>query len=74
MNATEGLQKIIIKREKPVMYRIIVLVTVILYTVYWVTVILHIARIVTITNRKIKLYRLAIPFYYWIAPVNEKNK
>lgn len=55
------------------MYRLLIIVTVLLYIVYWLTVILHIGKVIKITNREIKLHRLVIPFYYWIAPAKEKT-
>lgn len=54
------------------MFRLIIVLLVALYFVYIVTVMLHISKIVAITKRKITLLRVLCPFYYWIAPVDEK--
>lgn len=55
------------------MFKLLIIIATVLYLIYWLTMALHITRVVVITNRKIRMYRLLIPFYYWMAPLNEKS-
>ena len=41
---------------------------------YYFMVILQCYDIIIFTNRKLTFKRMLIPFYYWIAPINEKPK
>ena len=51
------------------------MLAVILYVIYYVTVICQfLLGIIQFTNRKMRFYRALIPFYFWIAPTNEKIK
>ena len=57
------------------MWRLLVMLAVILYVVYYVTVVCQFLFVfVQFTNRKMRFYRALIPFYFWIAPTNEKIK
>ena len=57
------------------MWRLLVMLAVILYVVYYVTVVFQfLFGIAQFTNRKMRFYRALIPFYFWIAPTNEKIK
>ena len=38
------------------------------------TVIINFTSSLRFTNRKLKFWRLAVPFYYWIAPIYEKGE
>lgn len=44
-----------------------------LMAIYYVMVILQCFSAIRFTRRNITLGRLLIPFYYWIAPIDEKN-
>ena len=51
------------------------MLVVILYVIYYVTVICQfLLGIIQFTNRKMRFYRVLIPFYFWIASTNEKIK
>ena len=57
------------------MWRLLVILTIVLYVTYYISVIYQfLFGIVQFTNRKMKFYRALIPFYFWIAPANEKIK
>lgn len=57
------------------MWRLLVILTIVLYVTYYISVIYQfLFGIVRFTNRKMKFYRALIPFYFWIAPTNEKIK
>ena len=57
------------------MWRLLVMLAVILYVIYYVTVVCQfLLGIIQFTNRKMRFYRVLIPFYFWIAPTNEKIK
>lgn len=57
------------------MWRLLVILTIVLYITYYVSVIYQfLFGIIHFTNRKMKFYRALIPFYFWIAPTNEKIK
>ena len=57
------------------MWRLLVILTIVLYVTYYISVIYQfLFGIVQFTNRKMKFYRALIPFYFWIAPTNEKIK
>ena len=56
------------------MWRFLVLLVALLYIVYYMTVILHYLGIVSLTCRRMTFIRNLVPFYYWIAPRNEKPK
>lgn len=45
-----------------------------LMVIYYVMVALQCFTDFKMTNRKITMGRCLVPFYYWIAPVNEKKK
>ena len=57
------------------MWRLLVILTIVLYVTYYISVIYQfLFGIILFTNRKMKFYRALIPFYFWIAPTNEKIK
>ena len=57
------------------MWRLLIMLAVILYVIYYITVICQfLLGIIQFTNRKMRFYRVLIPFYFWIAPTNEKIK
>ena len=57
------------------MWRLLIMLAVILYVIYYVTVVCQfLLGIIQFTNRKMRFYRVLIPFYFWIAPTNEKIK
>ena len=57
------------------MWRLLVILTIVLYVTYYISVIYQfLFGIVQFTNRKMKFYRALIPFYFWIAPTNERVK
>ena len=57
------------------MWRLLIMLAVILYVIYYVTVICQfLLGIIQFTNRKMRFYRVLIPFYFSIAPTNEKIK
>jgi len=56
------------------MWRLLVLAIVFLYFMYYLTLMVQFLHIISITNRKITFARCLIPFYYWIAPMNEREK
>lgn len=45
-----------------------------LMVIYYVMVALQCFTNFKMTNRKITMVRCLVPFYYWIAPVNEKKR
>ena len=57
------------------MWRLLIMLAVILYVIYYTTVVCQfLFGIMQFTNRKMKFYRALIPFYFWVAPTNEKSK
>ena len=57
------------------MWRLLIMLAVILYVIYYTTVVCQfLLGIMQFTNRKMKFYRVLIPFYFWVAPTNEKIK
>ena len=56
------------------MFRILIAILIVLYFVYSILMLLHLVGLLTMTSRKVRLWRIIIPFYYWIAPVNERKK
>ena len=57
------------------MWRLLIMLAVILYVIYYTTVVCQfLLGIMQFTNRKMKFYRALIPFYFWVAPTNEKIK
>lgn len=45
-----------------------------LWVIYIIFMLCHIYGLFKVTNRKITFWRMIIPFYYWIAPQQEKLK
>ena len=56
------------------MWKVIIFVFFVLYFAYLVMALGQAFGLIKITNRKITVRRMLIPFYYWIAPVNEKSE
>ena len=57
------------------MWRLLIILAVLLYIIYYVTVVCQfLIGMIRFTNRKMRFYRALIPFYFWIAPTNEKIK
>lgn len=51
------------------------MLAVILYVVYYTMVICQfLGKFIQFTNRKMSFIRALIPFYFWMAPTNEKVK
>jgi len=55
------------------MWRVVLIVAVISYIVYMFMALLQSFGLIKFSNRKITTLRMLIPFYYWIAPINEKS-
>lgn len=56
------------------MWRLLIFLVAILYTVYYATVIMQfLLGIAHFTNRKLTLFRTLVPFYFWFAPANENS-
>ena len=53
-------------------FRLLTLLVIYIAIAYYAMVLLHCLGMIKFTNRKITFGRLIIPFYYWIAPTNEK--
>ena len=56
------------------MWRFLIFIVVALYLFYYGTVVMHAFGQINLTNRKMTFWRCFIPFYFWIAPTNEKPK
>lgn len=57
------------------MWRLLIILAILLYIIYYITVICQfLFGIIRFTNRKMRFYRALIPFYFWVAPTNEKIK
>lgn len=57
------------------MWRLLVMLAVILYIIYYIMVVCQfLVGFVQFTNRKMSLIRALIPFYFWMAPTNERAK
>ena len=54
--------------------RIITLAFALLYGIYYFMLISQLNGNIKFTNRKFTFGRCLVPFYYWIAPQNEKRK
>ena len=57
------------------MWKLLIFLIIILYLVYYATVVMQfLFGVIHFTNRKLSLFRALVPFYFWIAPTNEKIK
>lgn len=54
-------------------WRLFIVLVLLAYLVYILTVIAHIIGLTNTTNRKITFGRLLVPFYYWIVTSPEKS-
>lgn len=54
--------------------RLISIAFAILYAIYYVMLISQLFGAFKFTNRKFTFGRCLVPFYYWIAPQDEKRK
>lgn len=54
--------------------RLTIILLVVLMAIYYAMVILQCFNFIKITRRKMTFARLLVPFYYWLAPVDEKQK
>lgn len=53
--------------------RVFLLAVMLLYSVYYCMLVLQLNNLIKFTNRKFTFSRCIIPFYYWIAPQEEKK-
>lgn len=57
------------------MYRAIIGALIVLCLIYYVMVMgQFLAGLIKFTNRRLTFWRALVPFYFWIAPVNERSK
>lgn len=56
------------------MWKVLIFVFFVLYLIYLIMALGHAFGLLKITNRKITVGRMLVPFYYWIAPNDEKSK
>jgi len=56
------------------MFKLLVHLSIFLYVIYWLMLLLQLFGVASFTNRKMKLIRLVVPFYYWFAPTNEAHR
>ena len=56
------------------MFRIIIIVALLLYIIYYLTVILQFLGLIKMSNRTRSLIRCLIPFYFWIVSNDDKIK
>lgn len=57
------------------MYRAIIGALIVLYLIYYVMVMgQFLGGLIKFTNRKLTFWRALVPFYFWIAPMNERSK
>lgn len=56
------------------MWRVIIFVAVVLFIIYEIMALLQAFNVLKFSNRKVTTTRMLIPFYYWIAPYDEKRK
>lgn len=56
------------------MFRIIIVVALLLYIIYYITVILQFLGLIKMSNRTPNIIRCLIPFYFWIASSDDKIK
>lgn len=56
------------------MFRFLIIVIAILYVLYMLSLLANFSMPLKFTNRKLKFWRLLVPFYYWIATIYEKGE
>lgn len=56
------------------MWKAIIVVLFILYVVYLFMALGQAFNLIKFTNRKVTVFRMLIPFYYWLAPFDESKK
>ena len=53
--------------------RLLIVVIALIAALYYTMVLLQCFNVISFTKRNITFIRMLIPFYYWIAPLNEKK-
>ena len=56
------------------MFRIIIVVALLLYIIYYITVIFQSLGLIKMSNRTPNIIRCLIPFYFWFASNDDKIK
>lgn len=54
--------------------RLIAAVLTVLLMAYYVMIVLHLFKVIKITNRDVTFGKALIPFYYWIVSQNKEKK
>ena len=54
------------------MFRIIIVVALLLYIIYYITVIFQFLGLIKMSNRVPNIIRCLIPFYFWIVSNDDK--
>lgn len=54
--------------------RLIMAVLTALLMTYYVMIVLHLFKVIKITNRDVVFSKALIPFYYWIVSQNKEKK
>lgn len=52
--------------------RLVIILLAVISLVYYAMVLLQCFDVIQFTKRKMTFNRMVFPFYYWIAPMNEK--
>lgn len=57
------------------MWKFLIFLMIVLYFIYYLSVVFQfLFNAIHFTNRKMSLLRAIIPFYFWVASTNEKEK
>ena len=56
------------------MFRTIIIVALLLYIIYYITVIFQFLGLIKMSNKTPNIIRCLIPFYFWIASNDDKIK
>lgn len=56
------------------MFRIIIIVALLLYIIYYLTVIFQFLGFIKMSNKTLNIIRCLIPFYFWFASNDDKIK
>lgn len=54
--------------------RLVMAVLIVLLMTYYVMIVLHLFKVIKITNRDVVFSKVLIPFYYWIVSQNKEKK
>lgn len=54
--------------------RLVMAVLTVLLMTYYVMIVLHLFKVIKITNRDVVFGKALIPFYYWIVSQNKEKK